>query len=91
MALTLNLSPSDIIIPVMGATGAGKSTFIQNATGQHVEVGHGLESCTLRQSLNSQVLKVVLITTRHYRGSNIQGEYRREMGLFQWYAWLWWQ
>ncbi|KAF9447816.1 hypothetical protein P691DRAFT_760434 [Macrolepiota fuliginosa MF-IS2] len=31
---------------VMGPTGAGKSTFIQTATGHTDGVGHGLESCT---------------------------------------------
>jgi len=38
---------TDIIIPIMGPTGAGKSSFINIATGQDLtRVGHGLESCT---------------------------------------------
>ncbi|KAF8183996.1 P-loop containing nucleoside triphosphate hydrolase protein, partial [Pholiota molesta] len=43
---------SDVIIPVMGPTGVGKSTFINSllksigGTQEVVEVGHGLESCT---------------------------------------------
>ncbi|KAG1860906.1 P-loop containing nucleoside triphosphate hydrolase protein, partial [Suillus subluteus] len=31
---------------VMGATGSGKSTFINKASGSNLVVGHGLESCT---------------------------------------------
>ncbi|KAG1740783.1 P-loop containing nucleoside triphosphate hydrolase protein [Suillus paluster] len=39
--------PDDIIIPVMGLTGVGKSTFINTAVGKVVTpVGHGLHSCT---------------------------------------------
>lgn len=35
-----------IVLAVLGMTGGGKSTFIKHATGvQHIEVGHGLESC----------------------------------------------
>lgn len=41
--------PTDIIIPVMGPTGAGKSTFINNAIGwEEMAVGHQLMSCTQR-------------------------------------------
>ncbi|KAG1740785.1 P-loop containing nucleoside triphosphate hydrolase protein [Suillus paluster] len=41
--------PSDIIIPVMGPTGAGKSTFINTAVGKVVTpVGHDLRSCTAK-------------------------------------------
>ncbi|KAG1878861.1 P-loop containing nucleoside triphosphate hydrolase protein [Suillus subluteus] len=37
----------DIIIPVMGRTGVGKSTFINDAAGKEVvTVGHGMKSCT---------------------------------------------
>lgn len=38
---------SFVAIAVMGMTGAGKSTFIQKASGlDSVKVGHDLESCT---------------------------------------------
>jgi ABC-type Mn2+/Zn2+ transport system ATPase subunit len=35
----------DVYIAVMGVTGAGKSTFIKECTGQEIEIGHTLESC----------------------------------------------
>lgn len=38
--------PDDIFIAAMGLTGAGKSTFIADCTGDVGGVGHGLESCT---------------------------------------------
>ena len=37
--------PDDIIIGVMGMTGAGKSTFISNCAGIALGIGHGLSSC----------------------------------------------
>ncbi|KAF8064984.1 P-loop containing nucleoside triphosphate hydrolase protein [Lyophyllum atratum] len=40
-------SDKDIVIPVMGPTGAGKSTFINALLGKaQMEVGHKLTSCT---------------------------------------------
>ncbi|KAF2807131.1 uncharacterized protein BDZ99DRAFT_353274, partial [Mytilinidion resinicola] len=33
-------------ILVMGMTGSGKSTLVQHCTGNNVQVGHGLQSCT---------------------------------------------
>ncbi|KAH7908656.1 P-loop containing nucleoside triphosphate hydrolase protein [Hygrophoropsis aurantiaca] len=42
-----NPRSDDIIIPIMGPTGVGKSTFINTAAGKDVtKVGHNLESCT---------------------------------------------
>lgn len=41
-----DLKPNDIIIPVMGPTGTGKSTFIQKATGAEWGIGHSLHSHT---------------------------------------------
>ncbi|GJE89849.1 P-loop containing nucleoside triphosphate hydrolase protein [Phanerochaete sordida] len=37
---------NSVTIAVMGATGAGKSTFINAASKSKLVVGHGLESCT---------------------------------------------
>ncbi|KDQ10124.1 hypothetical protein BOTBODRAFT_68830 [Botryobasidium botryosum FD-172 SS1] len=39
-------SSEDVIIAVMGATGAGKTTFINKATSGALGVGHGLRSMT---------------------------------------------
>ncbi|KAG1740775.1 P-loop containing nucleoside triphosphate hydrolase protein [Suillus paluster] len=47
MKSTRKLQPSDIVILVLGLTGAGKSTFINKAMGEDVlDVGHTLDSCT---------------------------------------------
>ncbi|KAJ8689314.1 hypothetical protein PTI98_013347 [Pleurotus ostreatus] len=43
---TDELDQKDIIIAVMGPTGAGKSSFINTATGNKTGVGHELESYT---------------------------------------------
>lgn len=40
------ISASDIIIPVMGITGSGKSTFIARCTGDTSGIGHTLQSHT---------------------------------------------
>ncbi|KAM0369796.1 hypothetical protein ACHAPY_010974 [Fusarium culmorum] len=47
----VELSPDDIVIAVMGVTGAGKSTFIHHVTGQQVGIGHGLTSHTIGVSI----------------------------------------
>ncbi|KAH8103309.1 P-loop containing nucleoside triphosphate hydrolase protein, partial [Cristinia sonorae] len=39
-------SPRPILRSVMGATGTGKSTFVNLASGSHFLVGEGLRSCT---------------------------------------------
>ena len=41
-----HLTPDDVVIAVMGVTGAGKSTFIGHLTNVDVEFGNGLKSCT---------------------------------------------
>jgi hypothetical protein len=38
-------SKNDIIIAVMGVTGAGKSTFISLLSDAEIQIGHGLQSC----------------------------------------------
>lgn len=42
--LTLNCRPDDVVIAVMGVTGAGKSTFI-SLFAKDAQIGHGLQSC----------------------------------------------
>ncbi|KAH7184576.1 uncharacterized protein B0J16DRAFT_355286 [Fusarium flagelliforme] len=44
---SIELSRDDIVIAVMGVTGAGKSTFINQVTGENVGIGHGLTSHTI--------------------------------------------
>ncbi|KAI4644074.1 uncharacterized protein J4E78_009657 [Alternaria triticimaculans] len=39
--------PDDIIIAVMGITGCGKTTFVNLFSDRKLEVGHGLDSCTV--------------------------------------------
>jgi GTP-binding protein EngB required for normal cell division len=43
--LTLFPRNEDVVIAVMGVTGAGKSTFISQLTKEEVVVGHSLSSC----------------------------------------------
>ncbi|KAJ3531884.1 hypothetical protein NM208_g8682 [Fusarium decemcellulare] len=52
------LRPDDIVIAVMGVTGAGKSTFIERVTGQNVGVGHTLVSHTIAVSIYAYQLSV---------------------------------
>jgi len=40
------LTERSILVAVMGMTGAGKTTFINEVTGANMEIGHGLKSCT---------------------------------------------
>ena len=49
-------SKDDIIIAIMGVTGAGKSTFISLLTHEKIEIGHGLQSCKLSRSPNDKIL-----------------------------------
>ncbi|KAK4133946.1 hypothetical protein BT67DRAFT_422637 [Trichocladium antarcticum] len=44
------LHPNDIVVAVMGVTGAGKTTFISHFAPE-AKVGHGLESCTSTVSI----------------------------------------
>lgn len=39
------LQNNTVFILVLGMTGSGKSTLIQQCTGRSVEIGHGLQSC----------------------------------------------
>ena len=42
-----DLKQAKLVIVVMGPTGAGKSRFIKEATGENVPVGDSLKSCQL--------------------------------------------
>jgi len=60
-------TPNDIVIAVMGITGAGKTTFIQHFCRQDLNVGHGLQSCTSKVEVVPCVMpngkKIFLIDT----------------------------
>lgn len=60
---------NDIVVPVMGATGVGKSTFINNFMGTEdaVIVGHDLKSCT------AQLTPVISFITQpaHLQGKRL--------------------
>jgi len=45
MSLARDRCVHEDYIAIIGVTGVGKSTFIELATGQHVPVSHGLNSC----------------------------------------------
>lgn len=47
------MSPQDIIIAVMGITGAGKTTLISRCMGEDVGIGHGLHSYTQDVAIHS--------------------------------------
>jgi ABC-type lipoprotein export system ATPase subunit len=57
------INADDIVIPVMGITGSGKSTFISLCTEEKVDIGHGLMSCQYTSSRKSTVADPV----RHWR------------------------
>ncbi|KAF8972235.1 P-loop containing nucleoside triphosphate hydrolase protein [Flammula alnicola] len=46
MTITLVVDDSDVTVAVMGATGSGKTTFINLASGSNLRIGRGLQSCT---------------------------------------------
>ena len=39
------INPTDLVIPILGTTGAGKSSLISLLTKEKVDIGHGLMSC----------------------------------------------
>jgi len=55
-----DLSPDDVIIALMGPTGAGKSSFINKVTGRDSGVGHNLESYTTDIGMTDmEILKMI--------------------------------
>ncbi|KAK1252202.1 hypothetical protein MKX08_003389 [Trichoderma sp. CBMAI-0020] len=50
------LSPDDVVIAVMGVTGAGKSTLI-SLFAKDARIGHGLQSCTSSVSIHAATIK----------------------------------
>lgn len=62
----VHASSDDIIIAVMGVTGAGKTTFIQEFASKKLEIGNTLESCA---STMLASLQAWLLTTERYTRS----------------------
>ncbi|KAJ8521899.1 hypothetical protein ONZ45_g1472 [Pleurotus djamor] len=62
-----NIHADDLLIAVMGATGSGKTTFVNLASGSSLAVGNSLHSCTtdvqLSKSFALDGRKVVLADT----------------------------
>ncbi|OAX43134.1 hypothetical protein K503DRAFT_862506 [Rhizopogon vinicolor AM-OR11-026] len=62
-----NPEPKTIYIAVMGATGSGKTTFVNAASGSELRVGMGLESCTNEVQTSQPFMldgnRVILIDT----------------------------
>ncbi|KAL4246895.1 P-loop containing nucleoside triphosphate hydrolase [Abortiporus biennis] len=44
--IPIKIEKENVTIAIMGATGTGKSTFINLVGGSSLPVGHGLEACT---------------------------------------------
>ncbi|KAI3607881.1 hypothetical protein WG66_004633 [Moniliophthora roreri] len=66
-ALTPSVNRREAVIAVMGATGSGKTTFINSASGGSLRVGRGLQSCTstvqLSEAFELHGRQVTLIDT----------------------------
>lgn len=77
------ITPQDIVVAVMGITGAGKSTFIDFFSDESAGIGHGLESCTAKVEVFPSTLpdgtKLFLVDTpgfddTHRSDTDILGE-----------------
>lgn len=57
---------SDILIAVLGVTGAGKTTFISKSTGRtDLVIGHGVESCAPRRLNHPSEYLLIDFLDRH--------------------------
>ncbi|KAJ7587380.1 P-loop containing nucleoside triphosphate hydrolase protein [Mycena floridula] len=62
--------PDDIVIPIMGPTGAGKSSFINTLMGNAaMKVGHELQSCTAQ-------LDYTVLHSGQYPQLGVEGQHR---------------
>ena len=56
----------DILIAVLGVTGAGKITFISKSTGRtDLVIDHGVESCALRRRIQLFEWSLITFLNRH--------------------------
>jgi len=42
---TSQKTDGEVVIALLGVTGAGKSTFVSIASGERLEIGHGVDPC----------------------------------------------
>ncbi|KAF7789639.1 hypothetical protein EIP86_000585 [Pleurotus ostreatoroseus] len=67
--------PEEIVIAIMGATGSGKSTFINLVSGSQLAVGTGLKSCTSNvetgRSFQLDGRPITLVDTPGFDDTNI--------------------
>ncbi|KAH8807170.1 P-loop containing nucleoside triphosphate hydrolase protein [Xylogone sp. PMI_703] len=70
----LPFTSNDILIAVMGMTGAGKTSFIKDITGLDMEVGHSLQSCKDIQIATTEIdgRKVHLIDTPGFDDTDVK-------------------
>ncbi|RDB26374.1 GTP-binding protein A [Hypsizygus marmoreus] len=65
---------SEVTIAVMGATGSGKTTFINMASGSNLRIGRGLQSCTsivqIARPFDMAGRRVTLIDTPGFDDTN---------------------
>ncbi|KAJ7587363.1 P-loop containing nucleoside triphosphate hydrolase protein [Mycena floridula] len=62
--------PDDIVIPIMGMTGSGRSSFINTLMGNDaMKVGHDLQSCTIQ-------LDYTILHSETYPQLGVQGHHR---------------
>ena len=67
------LSPQDIIIPIMGITGSGKSQFISLCTDEPVDIGHELYSSPF--SLRAKTPPIPWVTLKRVSNDRHRGSH----------------
>jgi hypothetical protein len=67
----------EILIAVFGMTGTGKTTFIEKVSGQKLNIGHNLHSCSSTPSLLKTSSSLPLQAQRTSRKSTARSEPRR--------------
>lgn len=86
------LKETDILIGVMGMTGVGKTSFIKQATGLDMKIGHSLQSCKFLRNRLWQGLRETCPdrsrNTRHKRDTAGNNPDRRLCDPLYRYSWI---